>query len=186
MTYYDKGLESCRAGLDAYKPDVESFEVCVLITDGIDMSMKSAQALQEDVGEDTAIFGIFVGQDAKGQSLLQHLVSCGKAQHGGRACDFFASAQDYSALKSKAHDVADQVTKGLDLAMFAMVSTLIGIPTALALCLPYILWYASCTGLTLYRRHHESNNMRNFNDNHKDNLKGMKGNNNFASNKGLP
>lgn len=176
-TYYNRGLRSCRTCLDAYKPEVESFEVCVLITDGIDMSEKTSQQLQDDAGPDTAIFGIYVGTNAKGQNLLQHLVFCGKAKHGKKRCNFFASAQDYAALSAEADDVAEQITAGVDLAMCAMVSALIGIPTALALCLPYILFYASCTGITLWKRHNEGNNYRNLNQKSLNNFTG----NDFAT-----
>jgi len=162
-TNYDTGLQFCRTSLDAYRPSLDSFDVCVFITDGLDQSGKSAKDLQAVVGRDTAIFGIFVGQDAKGLRLLQQLVSCGKAHHGGTVCDFFATAKDYAALKTKAHEIAGQVTVGVELAqdsMCVVVSTVIGLPTALALCLPYLLWYASCTGVALYRRRRESNNVR--------------------------
>jgi len=42
--------------------------------------------------------------------------------------------------------------------MCAIVSALIGVPTAICMCLPYVLWYASCTGLTIWRRRNNSNN----------------------------
>merc|ERR1712241_1125253 len=90
---------------------------------------------------------------------------CGKAQSPKHSCNFFASASDYDALSAQAGVVASEVTRGVDLAMCAMVSAMIGLPTAIGMCLPYILWYASCTGLTMWRRRHESNNYRSMKDN---------------------
>merc|ERR1712156_592289 len=99
-----------------------------------------------------AIFGIYVGRDQEGKDRLRSLVTCGQAHKAGKPCSFFASAADYSELATKAHDVATEVTHGADLAMCAMMSALIGIPTALCMCIPYILWFASCTGFTIWKR----------------------------------
>jgi hypothetical protein len=151
-TYFDGALSKCRQSLDAQQTEQKSFEVCVLITDGIDMSKKSPSALKSLLRPETAIFGIYVGHDQKGKDELQELVDCGQAQKAGKPCSFFASASDYSELASKAHDVATEVTHGADLAMCAMMSALIGVPTALCMCLPYLLWFASCTGLTMWMR----------------------------------
>jgi len=151
-TFFDEALQKCREALDAEAPQRRSFQMCVLITDGIDMSKKSSPALQGLLSPDTAIFGIYAGSNQPGIDELQSLVSCGPAQRNGQECDFFASAADYTTLASKAHDIAAQVSKGIDLAMCAMMSALIGLPTILAMCLPYILWYTSFTGLTLWKR----------------------------------
>lgn len=151
-TYFDGALHQCQQSLDAQQTKQKSFDVCVLITDGIDMSEKSPSSLKGLLRPGTAIFGIYVGHSQEGKDELQRLVDCGQAQKAGKQCSFFASASNYSELASKAHDVATEVTRGADLAMCAMVSALIGVPTALCMCLPYILWFVSCTGLTLWMR----------------------------------
>jgi len=156
-TYFDKGLSLCKDNLAMYESGRESFDVCVLITDGLDMSEKKSLVLQQLLPSGTAIFGIFVGSDGEGIQLLKNVTNCGKAENPNHECQFFASAEDYAALSSKANEVASEVVRGVDLAMCAMVSALIGVPTALGMSLPYILWYVSFTGLTMWKRRHESN-----------------------------
>merc|ERR1712083_277719 len=153
-TYFDKGLSLCDSSLGKPQSQGDSFDVCVLITDGIDMSEKTPAALQALLPSDTAIFGIFVGSDGDGIDLLRDITQCGKAVSPQNNCRFFAAASDYASLSSKADEVASEVTRGVDMAMCAMVSALVGVPTALCMCLPYVLWYASCTGLALWRRRH--------------------------------
>jgi len=170
-TLYNEGLRACRRSLDI---DIRlaaesSFEVCILITDGLDNSMLSTKELQSIVGVDTAVFGIFVGggkEAVKGEPFLRQLVDCGKAKHAQQStCDFFASASDYAALSAKADEVTSAITSSVDLATCAMVTALIGLPVGLLMCLPYILWYLSCTSITMYRRrHHESNGYNNLNN----------------------
>merc|ERR1712129_208760 len=177
LTYFDKGLSMCKTNLEGFDPNRASFDVCVLITDGIDMSEMEPSALQALLPPNTAVFGIFVGDDDNGIGLLKDITECGKAKsqkHGD--CNFFASASDYAALSSKADEVAGEVVRGVDLAMCAMMSALIGVPTALIMCLPYILWYASFTGLTMWRRRAESNNFRS------NNYRSLKGDNGKFSN----
>jgi hypothetical protein len=169
LTYFDKGLSLCKDNLAIYESGRESFDVCVLITDGLDMSEKKSLVLQKLLPSGTAIFGIFVGSDAKGIQLLKNVTDCGKAVNPNHECQFFASAEDYAVLSSKADEVASEVVRGVDLAMCAMVSALIGVPTALGMSLPYILWYVSFTGLTMWKRRHESN------------YRSTKGNNNVSN-----
>lgn len=170
LTYFDKGLSLCKQNLDSSTTEQESFDVCVLITDGIDMSDMRPAVLQALLPPDAAIFGIFVGSNDEGINLLKNITECGKAKHAKHNCNFFAAASDYAALSSKADEVAGEVAHGVDLASCAMMSALIGVPAALGMCLPYILWYASFTSLTIWRRRHESNNYR-----------AIKSNNVFAS-----
>jgi len=169
LTYFDKGLSLCNDNLQKYDAEHKSFDVCVLITDGIDMSELKPAALQALLPHDAAIFGIFVGSDTGGIQLLEDITECGLAKSEDHKCEFFASASDYKGLSAKADEVAHEVVRGVDLAQCAEVSALIGLPVALGMCLPYILWYASFTGLTMWRRR-ESNNYRS-----------LKGNNNFLN-----
>lgn len=172
-TYFNKGLSTCGQDLmdfEQAKPEGESFDICILITDGIDMSKKLPTQLQELVPSETAIFGIYVGADSNGLQLLKSVTECGKAESPNHPCDFFASASDYKLLAAEADEVANEVTRGVSVAMCAMVTALIGLPAAIGMALPYILWYASCTGYTLWRRHHESNK------------RAVKSNGNFAGN----
>jgi len=160
LTYFDKGLSLCNGNLESYKSQRKSFDVCVLITDGIDMSELQPSALQALVRANTAIFGIFVGDAENGIELLKDITECGRAKSAKHECDFFASASDYATLSARADEVAGEVVRGVDIAMCAEVSALIGVPTALCMCLPYVLMYASLTGLTMWRRRHASNNYR--------------------------
>lgn len=169
LTYFDKGLSLCSDNLQKYDAEHKSFDVCVLITDGIDMSELKPEALQALLPTDAAIFGIFVGADDGGINLLKDITECGLAKSENRKCDFFASASDYKRLSAKADEVAHEVVRGVDMAQCAEVSALIGLPVALGMCLPYILWYASCTGLTMWRRRES------------DNYRSIKGNNNFLN-----
>merc|ERR1740139_1899437 len=73
-------------------------------------------------------------------------------------CNFFASAENYQELSVKAHDVAKEITRNLDLVTCAELSALIGTPVAMAMCLPCVLWFLSCTGMTIYKRRREANN----------------------------
>jgi len=171
-TYFDKGLSLCKSNLESYQTEQKSFDVCVLITDGVDMSGLEPSALQGLLPADTAIFGIFVGSDDKGIRLLKDITACGHAKSAKHECDFFASASDYEVLSSRADEVSGEVIRGVDLATCAEVSALIGVPTALCMCLPYILLYASLTGLTMWKRRHGSNDYRSVKGN----------NNNFALN----
>jgi len=159
-TYFDKGLSLCKSNLESYQSNQKSFDVCVLITDGVDMSGLEPAALQSLLPVDTAIFGIFVGSDDKGIKLLESITECGQAKSSRHECDFFASASDYAVLSSRADEVSAEVIRGVDLATCAEMSALIGVPTALCMCLPYILLYASLTGLTMWRRRHGGNNYR--------------------------
>lgn len=168
-TYFDKGLSACKSNLESYQTKQKSFDVCVLITDGVDMSGLEPSALQSLLPADTSIFGIFVGSDDKGIGLLKNITECGQAKSSKHECDFFASASNYEVLSSRADEVAGEVIRGVDLATCAEVSALIGVPAALCMCLPYILLYASLTGLTMWRRRHGSSNYRS-----------VKSNNNFA------
>jgi len=157
-TQYDKALQACRTNL-ANDDDMDSFKVCVLITDGEDNSGESAERLKQMAGgDDTAIFGIFVGDSQDGQQTLRGTTSCGKAQVKDEQCDFFASAADYNELATKAEGVAAEITKAVDIATCLMTSALIGFPTIVAMCLPYFLWCAQGIGRAAWRRHREGNN----------------------------
>jgi len=164
-TYFDSGLSLCKNNLESYASDRKSFDVCVLITDGVDMSELKPSALQALLPPDTAIFGIFVGVDEGGMDLLKSTVECGKAKSTKHECDFFASATDYKALSLKADEVADEVVRGVDVATCAEVSALIGIPTALFMCMPCILLYAGYTAITMVKRRQTNNNYRSLKNN---------------------
>jgi len=157
LTYFDKALQACQDAIDADRLQQKSFDICVLITDGIDMSKKNNSALKATLRDGTAVFGIYVGRYRLGIEKLKGLVDCGLASkrsnlRKSKECNFFASASDYESLASRTHDIASEVTHGVDLATCAGVSALIGLPVALCMCLPYFLWYCSCTCLAMWRR----------------------------------
>merc|ERR1712113_890612 len=158
-TYFDKALRTCRDELDTF-PD-RSFDVCVLISDGIDESTLSAAELQGAMADGAAIFGISVGTSAEYIEKLKEITMCGRAQPKEGPCQFFASAEDYAALSQKAEDVASSVKEGLDLATCAMLSGLIGLPVMLSMLAPRILWYATCCTATVIRRRMDNKNMTN-------------------------
>merc|ERR1712060_607860 len=137
-TFFDKALQTCRGDLDAFSD--RSFDVCILISDGIDESTLSAEELQGAMADGTAIFGISVGTSAEYIEKLKEITMCGRAQPKEGPCQFFASADDYTALSQKAEDVASSVKEGLDLATCAMLSGFIGLPMMLAMLAPRILW----------------------------------------------
>jgi len=174
LTYYDKALKLCKQQLASYTaagPD--ALDICVFITDGWDMSKRSSGELQRLVDEDTAIFGIFVGDDPQGQNALKNIVKPwpGCEEHGhrearhGHACDFFASATDFAALAARTREVAEGVTHGSDLTLCAMHSAMIEAPVLLGLILPCVLWYFSCCAFTVAKRRldRHNNDGSNFN-----------------------
>eukprot|EP00928_Gymnodinium_smaydae_P036385 TRINITY_DN25442_c0_g1_i1.p1 TRINITY_DN25442_c0_g1~~TRINITY_DN25442_c0_g1_i1.p1 ORF type:complete len:615 (-),score=64.77 TRINITY_DN25442_c0_g1_i1:56-1900(-) len=119
----DRGLSQMRTGTDfakalrqantqllnAAKTGPEAFDICVLITDGEDTSGLSGPQLQQLVGPQTAIFGVFVGSDAGAQKKLRAVTKCGRAEEG---CDFFAAVADFGSLRSKAEEVARTISIG--------------------------------------------------------------------------
>merc|ERR1712113_1258347 len=76
-------------------------------------------------------------------------------------CEFFASAEDFTALSQKAVDVASSVKEGLDLASCLMLSYLISLPVMLAMFAPRALWYVTCCTATMVRRRMDNNNAKN-------------------------
>merc|ERR1712050_525075 len=147
-------LSLCQQQLDAYADAGQNtFDICVLITDGEDNSFKSDAELKGMVRKETAVFGIFVGSDQAGSSRLHHVVGCGKAESQHKeACDFFASANDFKLLASRTREIAEDVTYHSDLALCAERSALIEGPFLVCLVLPYVLWYLSCCTVTIAKR----------------------------------
>merc|ERR1719189_422783 len=113
------------------------------------------------MADGAAIFGIFVGTSDQSVQRLQEITMCGNAQPEEGPCEFFASAQDYTALSQKAEDVARSVKKGLDLASCLMVSGLIGLPIILSMLAPRILWYLTLCTATVVTRRMDNNNVTN-------------------------
>lgn len=158
-TNYHQALQACQSNLfkDAGTDEGSAFKVCVLITDGLDGSGSSPGQLKAIVGDNTSIFGIFVGDNDDGKHMLKKTTACGKARHEGEVCDFFAHANNYTALVAKVDGVVEQVMEGVDLAMCAMQSALIGMTTALLFCLPLVLWYMTFTTKTMVVRRMAAN-----------------------------
>lgn len=173
LTYFNNALQFCRDQLDTFPDD--SFDVCVLITDGLDMSEKSAQELQGIEKDGAAIFGIYVGDAQDAIDKLKDITMCGAAQpEEGKPCRFFASAQDYSKLQHKAETVATSVKEGLSLATCLVVSGLLALPTMLAMLAPRILWYFGFCTLTMIKRRIDDNNMTNNDANDANNMGGQR------------
>merc|ERR1712039_410656 len=101
------------------------------------------------VREETAVFGIFVGNNAAGSEKLHRIVRCGRAE---AECNFFVSATDFGALAERTREIAEDVTHHADLALCAEESALIEGPVLLCLVLPYVLWYLSCCTVTIAKR----------------------------------
>jgi len=156
-TNFAEALSACQTLLDGYKqvgPD--SFDVCVLITDGEDRSRETDSRLKSMVEPETAVFGIFVGNDPLGQTKLNNIVGCGKAAKHDKDCNFFASAADFDALLERTNEIAKDVTQTSDVALCAERSAIIELPFLVCMVLPYVLWYLSCCTVTIVQRHAES------------------------------
>jgi len=153
-TRFDNALDLCQRELDSYtEAGPNTFDICVLITDGEDRSFKAYDELKGLVRKDTAVFGIFVGSDVHGASNLHHIVGCGKAESKhNEACDFFASANDFEVLADRTREIAEDVARHSDFALCAERSALIEGPFLISLVLPYILWYLSCCTVTIAKR----------------------------------
>jgi hypothetical protein len=163
-TNFAEALSACQALLDGYKEAGDnSFDVCVLITDGEDRSWQSEAKLKDMVNAKTAVFGIFVGNDALGQTKLHNIVGCGRAAKHDEECDFFASAADFDALKDKTTEIAQDVTRGSDIALCAERSAIIELPFLVAMVVPYLLWYLSCCTVTIIQRHRVNNGYKPLN-----------------------
>jgi hypothetical protein len=153
-TRFDNALDLCQRELDAYtEAGPNTFDICVLITDGEDRSFKPYAELKAIAHEDTAVFGIFVGNDVRGASNLHHIVGCGKAENKHNAdCDFFASATDFDVLAERTREIAEDVARHSDIALCAERSALIEGPFLISLVLPFVLWYLSCCTMTIAKR----------------------------------
>merc|ERR1712032_417928 len=111
-TKFVPALRQCLKALAAYTAaGSETFDVCVLITDGRSSDQKSE--LDNLMPADTALFGIYVGSEQEAESALHALSTCGAANHS-KSCHFFASASDFNELRQRPYDVAKAVTKGSD------------------------------------------------------------------------
>jgi len=153
-TNFADALAACQTMLDGYTQVADnSFDVCVLLTDGEDRSYKTDADLKKMVRPETAVFGIFVGKDPLGQSKLHNLVGCGRSEDQGKQdCNFFASAADFDALLDTTHKIAQDVTHSSDVALCAERSAIIEFPVLLCMVLPYTLWYLSCFTVTIAKR----------------------------------
>jgi len=153
-TNFADALAACQTMLDGYTQVADnSFDVCVLLTDGEDRSYKTDAELKKMVRPETAVFGIFVGKDPLGQSKLHNLVGCGRSEDQGKQdCNFFASAADFDALLDTTHEIAQDVTRSSDVALCAERSAIIEFPVLLCMVLPYTLWYLSCFTVTIAKR----------------------------------
>jgi len=160
-TNFEEALVACQKMLDGYtKVANNSFDVCVLLTDGEDQSWRTDADLKSMVRAETAVFGIFVGNDPQGQAKLNNIVGCGKAEDKGKDCDFFASAADFDALLDKTHEIVQDVTRSADVALCAERSAIIELPYLICMVLPYVLWYFSCFTVTVAKR--QMNKGRNY------------------------
>lgn len=158
-THFEPALLKCQKLLDDYAATArtaKTFDMCVLITDGEDPDLQNVQQaldMATIVNRDTALFGIFVGNDAEGSAQLHGLVTCGQAEGKGRQdCDFFVSAADFDGLAERARFIAEDVARHSDFALCAKRSALIGGPLLVGLVLPYVLWYLSCCTVTVAKR----------------------------------
>jgi len=160
-TNFAEALSACQKLLDGDKEVGDnSFDLCVLITDGEDRSWQTDSNLKHMVKPETAVFGIFVGNDPLGQTKLHNIVGCGRAAKHDEECDFFASAADFDALLERTHEIAQDVTRSSDLALCAERSAIIELPFLVVLILPYVLWYLSCFTVTMVQRHAKSNHYK--------------------------
>jgi len=160
-TNFEEALVACQKMLDGYtKVAKNSFDVCVLLTDGKDLSQRTDADLKKMVRAETAVFGIFVGNNPLGQAKLNNIVGCGKAEDKGKDCDFFASAADFDALLDKTHEIVQDVTRSADVALCAERSAIIELPYLICMVLPYVLWYFSCFTVTVAKR--QMNKGRNY------------------------
>jgi hypothetical protein len=163
-TNFADALSACQRLLDGYKEvGHASFDVCVLITDGEDRSFQTDSDLKHMVKPETAVFGIFVGNDPLGQTKLHNIVGCGKAAEHDKDCDFFASAADFDALLERTHEIAQDVTRGSDVALCAERSAIIELPFLIAMVVPYVLWYLSCCTVTIVQRAAQSSGYKPLN-----------------------
>lgn len=164
-TDMNKALRQCQSLLSNYRAaGKKTFDVCVLITDGEDTSSSTEAELKSNVADDTAVFGIFVGNNQAGADKLHKLVDCGKAKGKSKSgCDFFASATDFNALIDKTHEIAEDVTRGSDMVLCAERSAVIETPFLISLMAPALLWYVSCCTVTIAKRRITSYNKLNSN-----------------------
>jgi len=168
LTYFNKALQSCKDSFgQQFESRSQSFDICVLITDGFDMSKMSTEELDGLVPGDSAIFGIFVGDTTKsfrGKDTLQSITKCGLAERykKDRECGFFASASNFDELKRRAHEVASGISEEATVA-----SCLVRWDNIL----PMLMWYpflaAPCILWWLYGairtvKHRMYNNNTNF------------------------
>merc|ERR1711920_289337 len=81
------------------------------------------------------------------------IVGCGKAEgKGPHGCDFFASATDFNGLAAKTHEIAEDVARGSDMVLCAERSALLETPVLIGLILPAVIWYLTCTTVTIAER----------------------------------
>jgi hypothetical protein len=153
-TRFDHALSLCQNQLDSFtEAGPKTFDVCVLITDGEDLSYKTYAELNGLVHDDTAVFGIFVGNNKLGIETLHHIVGCGKAENKhNQECDFFASATDFKGLEERTREIAEDVARHSDIALCAERSALIEGPVLMCLVFPFVLWYLSCCTMTIAKR----------------------------------
>jgi len=114
-TNFANPLQLCQQELNRYTAaGNRTFDLCVLVTDGEDMSGKSNTELQALVAASTSIFGIFVGTEQKWADKLHAVSRCSPAAAAKGPCDFFASATNFSELETKAKEVAEGIAHKTD------------------------------------------------------------------------
>jgi len=108
-TNFGNALQLCSSMLANYTKAGETFDLCILITDG--ETDEDAQSLRRLVSDDTAIFGVYVGHNTASEAELRSVSKCGAADPSP-SCHFFAAATDFKELGRLAGNIAERVVSG--------------------------------------------------------------------------
>jgi hypothetical protein len=144
-TSFEAPLRECQRMLaESSKAGTQTFDLCVLVTDGA--SDESNQELQQMglLSSATKLMGIYVGSTQQDSDKLRGLTSC--TSPSPQPCPFFESAADFELLQNRAKGLASQVTIGLTSEVTETVithdcNTPLWTLYALALCFPLLVWW---------------------------------------------
>jgi hypothetical protein len=140
-TQFITALKLCQSQLTNFQvAGADTFDICILITDGASSDGIYDQGLARILANKTALFGIYVGTDGPDANRLGNLSRCGAADYSP-TCHYFAKAVNFTALQKAAGTVANQVKKGTD----SLVPPTCNTPTwpwwALLGFVPFLLWW---------------------------------------------
>jgi len=138
-------LRECQRMLDDYSgAGGQTFDVCILITDGNSDETNSQLKAMNLLHSTTKLMGIYVGTSASHGEELRSLTSC--TTPSNQQCSFFESAADFALLRARASDLARGVTTGLASEVTEKVVTYecdtpVWTLSGLLLVAPLVLWW---------------------------------------------